>query len=92
MIDPIVVEQLLRASVAAPSPTSRPGTGRARGDGRGPVEPVDRGQPLHRPKTVEAYTGRIFAKLGLAEAPDDHRRVLAVLAHLRSTRPGTTIV
>jgi hypothetical protein len=26
-------------------------------------------------------------KLDIAESPDDHRRVLAVLAHLRSSQP-----
>ena len=35
------------------------------------------------PKTIEAHVGTIFAKLQLLPAPDDHRRVLAVLAHLR---------
>lgn len=37
------------------------------------------------PKTVEARVGSIFAKLGLELAPDDHRRVLAVLTYVRST-------
>jgi DNA-binding NarL/FixJ family response regulator len=36
------------------------------------------------PKTVEAHVRHIFMKLGINESPDDHRRVLAVVAFLRS--------
>lgn len=35
------------------------------------------------PKTVETHVGRILTKLGLEPEPEDHRRVMAVLAFLR---------
>jgi DNA-binding NarL/FixJ family response regulator len=40
-------------------------------------------------KTVESYVARIFSKLGLAGAEDSNRRVLAVLAWLRTSHLGT---
>jgi serine/threonine-protein kinase len=36
------------------------------------------------PKTVEAHVKHVLQKLAIDESPDDHRRVLAVLAYLRA--------
>ena len=36
-------------------------------------------------KTVETHVANILGKLGLEAQPDDHRRVLAVLIHLRAS-------
>jgi serine/threonine-protein kinase len=39
-------------------------------------------------RTIETHIGWIFQKLGLAAEADTNRRVLAVLAHLRSSEPA----
>ena len=36
------------------------------------------------PKTIETHVSNIFSKLSIPQAPDDHRRVLAVLAFLNA--------
>ena len=39
-------------------------------------------------RTVEAHVKQVFLKLGLTVDPESHRRVLAVLAYLRSVPPS----
>ena len=85
-IDPVVVEQLLRRRersepVATLTEREREVLA-AMAQGRSNQWIAEN---LHvSSKTVEAHTGRIFMKLGLEESSEDHRRVLAVLAYLRT--------
>jgi DNA-binding NarL/FixJ family response regulator len=51
-------------------------------EGRSNAPIAERLVVTHR--TVEAHIRQILGKLQLHESPDDHRRVLAVLAYLRS--------
>jgi DNA-binding NarL/FixJ family response regulator len=40
-------------------------------------------------RTVEAHVKQVFTKLRIDQAPDTNRRVLAVIAYLRSSDSGT---
>ena len=86
VIDPTIVTRLLRRP-REDDPLSRL-TDRERevlelmAEGR--TNQAIGGQLFMSPKTVEAHVRQIFQKLGLEQSPDDHRRVLAVLAVLRA--------
>ena len=87
VIDPTIVSRLLRDS--HPSPLDGL-TERERdvlaliAEGRSNTGICDR---LYlSPKTVEGHVKHIFQKLDVEESPDDHRRVLAVIAYLRAAR------
>jgi DNA-binding NarL/FixJ family response regulator len=41
-------------------------------------------------RTVEAHVRHVLIKLGVSESEDDHRRVLAVLAHLSAAQESVT--
>ena len=85
VIDPEVVAQLVgrrRAKVPLDDLTDREREVLAlMAEGRSNQAICDR--LFLAPKTVEAHIANIFSKLELLPEPDDHRRVLAVLAHLR---------
>jgi DNA-binding NarL/FixJ family response regulator len=86
VIDPEVVAQLVgrkRAKVPLDDLTEREREVLAlMAEGRSNAAICDR--LFLAPKTVEAHIANIFSKLELLPAPDDHRRVLAVLTHLRA--------
>ncbi len=87
VIDPTIVARLVQRP-RDQQPARRADGARARGarpDRRGPLQPGIGEQLFLSPKTVEAHVTQIFLKLGLTDSPVAHRRVLAVLAFLRST-------
>jgi len=87
VVDPAVIAQLVDTKRAKPDPLAEL-TERERevlalmAEGRSNQAIADR--LFVTPKTVEAHTASIFSKLELVPAPDDHRRVLAVLAFLEA--------
>ena len=87
VIDPAVVGPLLNAGRAGHDPLADL-TERERevlalmAEGRSNQAIADR--LFVTSKTIEAHTASIFSKLELLPTPDDHRRVLAVLAFLES--------
>jgi len=87
VVDPAVVAPLIGARRGAPDPLAEL-TDRERevlalmAEGRSNQAIADR--IFVTGKTVEAHIASIFSKLELVPAPDDHRRVLAVLTFLES--------
>jgi DNA-binding NarL/FixJ family response regulator len=87
VVDPAVVGPLVNAGRPMPDPLAEL-TERERevlalmAEGRSNQAIADR--LFVTSKTVEAHTASIFSKLELVPAPDDHRRVLAVLAFLEA--------
>jgi DNA-binding NarL/FixJ family response regulator len=87
VVDPAVVASLVGAKRPKPDPLSEL-TERERevlglmAEGRSNQAIADR--IFVTTKTVEAHIASIFSKLELLPAPDDHRRVLAVLTYLES--------
>jgi DNA-binding NarL/FixJ family response regulator len=86
VIDSDVVSVLLsrsagQATLAALSPRERQVLGLL-AEGRSNIAIAE--QLVLTSRTIETHVANVFTKLGLAEAPTDNRRVLAVLAHLRA--------
>jgi DNA-binding NarL/FixJ family response regulator len=84
VIDPAIVDSLVSSSVSQLSSLTERETEvlGLMAEGRSNQAITDR--LFLSAKTLEKHIRSIFTKLGLDEAADDHRRVLAVVAYLRS--------
>ena len=83
VLDPEVVAQLLVARRADPLAALPRASGGARPDGRRPQQRRDRRRLVVSPARWRS-TSNIFTKIDLPDVGADNRRVLAVLAWLRS--------
>jgi DNA-binding NarL/FixJ family response regulator len=87
VLDPAVVSELVQRRRAADSPVARLTTREREvlglmAEGRSNKAIAER--LVVTEYTIEKHVGNIFTTLGLPPSPDDHRRVLAVLALLNS--------
>ena len=87
VIDPTIVARLMRRPGRTPlDGLDRPGARRPPVDGRGTTNQAIGKALFLSAKTVETHVRLIFQKLGLEPSAEDHRRVLAVLALMRSNQ------
>ena len=88
VVDPEVVRQLMRRRRDPLTALSASGARGAGAGGRGPLQRRDRPRLVVSEAAVGKHIGNILAKLRLPQTDDTNRRVLAVLAYLRSDEPG----
>ena len=86
VVDPTIVARLFARKRRAARSTSSPNASARcwRWSPRGSPTGPSPTRLFVTERTVEAHVKQIFLKLGLSTDPGSHRRVLAVLAHLRS--------
>ncbi|WP_345800468.1 response regulator transcription factor [Microbacterium sp. AZCO] len=86
VVDPTIVAQLMNRPAQEPLPLSAREREVLALIAEGRSNAAIGARLFLSPKTVEAHVTHVFTKLGLEDSPDDHRRVLAALVHLRADR------